>query len=133
MQVFHYYAERLKNRDIFVTCTDMKLKQNEAKKVGAKYNDFDNDPLTILNEAEVDENQSENDGGDDTSQTETVSQEGMDRLFLKADDEDQSRWCFEHDIFDDTSSWMYKACKEKVAEPVKQWDDLDIFDDHLFR
>ena len=131
MQVFHYCAERLRSCDIFETCTDIQLRHNEAEKLGAKYNDFDNDPLDMLDEDEENTHKSKNHGENEIQATESVSQESLDRLFLKADEEDTFRWYFDHALFDTTSSRMSKTFRNKVYEIVSQWDDLDIFDDHL--
>lgn len=131
MQVFHYCAEVLKDRNIFVTCTDKQLRERQVDREsgGAKYNDFDNDPLQLLNDSCGSLSESEQ----EIVNEECVGQQELDKIFLKADEEDEDRWVFEHPLFDNSSVKTSTPYKNKVLALVNEWDSLDVFDDHIYR
>ena len=130
MEVFHYCAEQLKDWDIFETCSDDNIKETRPE-TGAVYNDFENDPFDILmsDESDLSSNEEtyEADGGP------KISQKNMDTLFLRADDDDESRWSFTHELFDSFSEVSSECYRQKVFRALKIWDDLEIYNDHIER
>ena len=135
MEVFHYCALELKDRDIFVSCTGKALKSQKRIKTGAIYNDVENDPFNLL---------LDDDTGSPTSAAEQlssptefvanmlISQNEVDTLFLQADADDPLRYHFDHDLYstEATFSCIYR---EKVFQVVECWDNLPIYKDHIQR
>lgn len=132
MHVFHYCAEMLKGKDIFTTCTDDQLLANNTVS-GSVYNDFDNDPLLLL-DIDCSENESEQAGPSRTPmETDIVSQEKVDQMFLRADEEDENRWIFDHELFDNTSDTGSRTYLRKVNTLVQTWDDIELLNEDIYR
>ena len=62
-----------------------------------------------------------------------VEQAAVDHLFLQADIEDAERWSFDSPLFDCTSEKSSLPYMTKVYELVKNWDEQDVYDDHVKR
>lgn len=126
MEIFHYCAEQLKDRDLFVSCTDKALKSQKKRKSGAIFNDFENDPFDLMLHNDTNESVV-------TSPTQVfVSQDEVDGLFIQADEDDPLRYSIDHELFstDDIISLDYR---QKVFAIVEKWDDMPIYNDHIQR
>jgi len=102
MEIFHYCAVQLKDRNLFVSCTNKALSSQKKVKSGAIYNDVENDPLDLM--AEDDNNRSLSNSPTQASSPESlsnmVSQKEVDALFLQADDDDPFRYHIDHEYYD---------------------------------
>lgn len=129
MKVFHYCASVLTGTPLFETCSDKDLKSGDASN-GAIYNDFDNDPTSLLLRDDFNISLSDSDSDSEDNDYEEIENE-LEKVFLRADDEDPDRWIIDHDLFDNESEIDSDEYKRKVKAILSEdWDDLPIFHDH---
>jgi len=101
MQVFHYCADVLKEMPLFESCKDVELfRSAHCSGEGSVYNDFDHDPILLLNENSELENEESNDDSQAPCVVAQVDDEDIGRLFLAADNMSYNRWRVKHQLFD---------------------------------
>ena len=106
--------------------------------LGSVYNDFDNDPLRLLDPKDF-ENFDIIEGTDtvncssDIEDNVEVEQSAIDTLFLQADDDELDRWSFDSELFDNTSDKSSCTYMRKVYELINNWDEQDVYDEHVKR
>lgn len=135
MEVFHYCAERLKNVQLFSTCSDEAiLNQAQRNQEGSVYNDFDFNPSSIVELENFSDFESVNMTNPVHPARVNVSQEAINDMFLLADEEDTDRWTFDSELFDCTADPNSSEYMHKVYRASKyDWDDLPIYNDHIQR
>lgn len=129
MEVFHYCAAVLRDRNIFVTCSDQILNAQRNSRSGAIYNDFENDPLEIMSMPSA---PTEAHSLSPPVTRIQVSENEMDCFFLQADEDDPSRYAIEHEWFS-TENTKSRSYRGKVCKIIENWDDMDIYKDNVDR
>ena len=136
MDVFHYCAEQLKDKDLFTSCSNRDLLAGIQGEEGAVFNHFDTDMSLLLHQDDFTDFQMDDPPEEIiTSDSEQhVDQNEIDHLFLLADENDHSRYEIDSIYFDsetsiDNPSYLHKLFK--IMESY--WDELDIYADHIKR
>jgi len=125
MKVFHYLAVQLKDTPMF-ECTSATpiLENEEEENMGAVYNDFDNNPMDLLEmegSFSFSYSQQSNRVPEERNLVADVPQSAVDSAVLQADKDEYILYehlAFEHDLVDYTSEKDEKDYFRKVYEIV---------------
>lgn len=118
-------ALELKNVRLFESCSNRDLVVHRGKNINiGTYTEEDFTSSQVALECSLDVTDVQID----------VEGDEIEKFFLQADADDFSRWEINHQLFDnelDVSSLSYMR---KVSEILDEdWDDLEIYDDHVKR
>lgn len=132
MKVFHYLAVQLKDTPMF-ECTSATpiLENEEEENMGAVYNDFDNNPMDLLEmegSFSFSYSQQSNRVPEERNLVADVPQSAVDSAVLQADKDEYILYehlAFEHDLVDYTSEKDEKDYFRKVYEIVTgEWKQI---------